>query len=186
MELDPFLNRYLEKIEKALKPMPASDRIDIVKEIKSEMLELQENNVSPQQITARLGSPKDLAKAYLGEMIAKSSGFSWRRLALVIAFYSLAGISGMFILPITSIGAVSFMICGALCPVAGIVKFVAHLMGHEIEQINISIGAYSASAVAALPLSILLGALSFAVGWLLWKLTILIIKTLSQIKQQAS
>lgn len=41
MELEKSLNEYLEKIEKYLKPLIVSERVDIVKEIKSEMLELQ-------------------------------------------------------------------------------------------------------------------------------------------------
>ena len=40
MELEKSLNEYLEKIEKYLKPLIVSERVDIVKEIKSEMLEL--------------------------------------------------------------------------------------------------------------------------------------------------
>ena len=41
MELEKSLNEYLEKIEKYLKPLIVSERVDIVKEIKSEMLELK-------------------------------------------------------------------------------------------------------------------------------------------------
>ena len=40
MELEKSLNEYLEKIEKYMKPLIVSERVDIVKEIKSEMLEL--------------------------------------------------------------------------------------------------------------------------------------------------
>ena len=39
--MEKNLNDYLEKIEKYLKPLPISERVDIVKEIKSEILELQ-------------------------------------------------------------------------------------------------------------------------------------------------
>lgn len=41
--MEKLLNYYLEKIEKYLKPLLVSERVDIVEEIKSEMLELQEN-----------------------------------------------------------------------------------------------------------------------------------------------
>ena len=33
--MEKILNDYLEKIEKYLKPLPASERVDIVKEIKA-------------------------------------------------------------------------------------------------------------------------------------------------------
>ena len=182
MELEKSLNEYLEKIEKYLKPMIVSERVDIVKEIKSEMLELQNNGISTEQIIDRLGNPKELAKAYLGEAIAKNSGFNWRRLSAVIAFYSLAGIGGMFVLPITSICGIAFMVSGVLCP--GIIKLVAHLMGYEIAEIGISIGTFSANEIAFLPISILIGAIIFVIGWLLWKLTIVIIKSMSQGKKK--
>ena len=67
--MEKTLDNYLEKIDKFLKPMAVSERVDIVKEIQSEMLELQQNGISPAQIIERLGSPKELAKAYLGETI---------------------------------------------------------------------------------------------------------------------
>ena len=34
--MEKILNDYLEKIEKYLKPLPISERVDIVKEIKSD------------------------------------------------------------------------------------------------------------------------------------------------------
>ena len=71
MELEKSLNEYLEKIEKYLKPMIVSERVDIVKEIKSEMLELQNNGISTEQIIDRLGNPKELAKAYLEHVDTK-------------------------------------------------------------------------------------------------------------------
>ncbi len=65
--MEKNLNDYLEKIEKYLKPLPISERGDIVKEIKSEILELQSDGKTAEQITGRLGNPKELAKAYVGE-----------------------------------------------------------------------------------------------------------------------
>ena len=53
MELEKSLNEYLEKIEKYLKPLIVSERVDIVKEIKSEMLELQASGTSTEQITCK-------------------------------------------------------------------------------------------------------------------------------------
>lgn len=176
--MEKILNQYLEKIETYLKPMAASERIDIVKEIKSEILELQGNGVSSEQIIERLGNPKELAKAYLGESISRSTGFSLRKLSAVIAFYSLAGACGMFVLPITSICGITFMASGILCPIAGIIKFAGHLIGYEIPEITIIIGSYTASAFTVLPLSILIGAILFVVGTLFWKLTIIMIKSM--------
>ena len=103
-------------------------------------MEPQNNGLSSEQIIERLGNPKEMAKAYLGEFIAKSNSFSWKKMSAIIAFYSFAGLAGMIVLPITSICGIAFMICSIICPIAGIIKFVAHLMGYEIEEIGISIG----------------------------------------------
>ena len=65
--MEKNLNDYLDKVEKYLKPLPISERVDIVKEIKSEILELQSDGKTAEQITGRLGNPKELAKAYVGE-----------------------------------------------------------------------------------------------------------------------
>lgn len=182
--MEKILNEYLEKVEKYLKPMVVSERIDIVKEIKSEMLELQSNGVPVEQIIERLGNPKELAKAYLGESISKDKGFSWRRISAVIAFYSLAGMGGMFVLPITSICGIAFMISSVLCPIAGIIKFVAHLMGYEIPEIGFAIGNFTANTYVTLVLSIIMGIVMFVVGKLLWKLTLIIIKSMSKGKKK--
>lgn len=183
--MEKMLDEYLERVEKYLKPMVISERIDIVREIKSEMLELQSCGVSAEQIIGRLGSPKELARAYLGENISKSRSFSWRRLCAMVAFYSVAGMGGMIVLPFTSICGIAFMICGAICPIAGIIKFAGYLMGYEIPQINfMTVGDYTAGAVASLPISIVMGLILFVLGMWLWKLTVRLVKFMSYSKKK--
>lgn len=183
-ELEKTLNDYLDQIAKYLKPLAVTERIDIIKEIQSEMLELQSNGNSPAQITERLGNPKELAKAYLGESISKDSHFSWRKLSAIITFYSFAGLSGMFVLPFASICGITFMFTGILSPILGIIKFIAYLLGQELPQIGIQINSYTVSAAAFLPISFIIGILSFSIGWFFWKLTILTIKTMSSGKKK--
>lgn len=177
--MDKTLNDYLERVEKYLKPMAVSERVDIVKEIKSEMLELQNEGKTPQEILERLGNAKELARAYLGESIAKGRGFSWRRLSAVIAFYSMAGAVGVCVLPVTSICAAAFLLSGALCPLAGVVKFVGALLGFEMPYIGIQLGSYSAGPGLVLVLSVVMGAVIMAAGWLLWKLTVWMIRSMA-------
>ena len=83
--MEKILNDYLEKIERYLKPLPASERVDITKEIKSEILELQSDGKTAEEIMERLGNPKELAKAYLEDLIAKSSSFGWNRVLAICA-----------------------------------------------------------------------------------------------------
>ncbi len=69
--MDQVLNDYLTKMEKYLKVLPASERIDIVNELKSEMVELTNQGTSSEEILNRLGKPKLLARAYLADEISK-------------------------------------------------------------------------------------------------------------------
>ena len=46
--MDQVLDAYLDRIDRHLRPMPASERVDIVQEIRSELLELEAQGLSPQ------------------------------------------------------------------------------------------------------------------------------------------
>ena len=73
--MDPILIEYLDSVDRYLKPLPAYERADIIKEIRSEMLELESTQeLSPSQILARLGEAKALAQAYLGDTIIAMPG----------------------------------------------------------------------------------------------------------------
>ena len=101
--MEQELNAYLERVDRYLRPMSAWERVDIVQEIRSEILELAEQGLGAGAIMERLGAPRELAAAYLRDAIVKNPRFSWRRLGSVIAFYSLAGLGGMIVLPASSI-----------------------------------------------------------------------------------
>ena len=181
--MDKRLNDYLDKVEKILKQLPAAERVDIVREIKSEMLELVEHGLSPEQVLERLGDPRKLAKAYLGVAITESAQFSWRKLGAVISFYGYAGLGGMILLPTTSVIAVAFMISGVLCPIAGTLRLMLFLLGRDIPQIGVSIGRYSLGAVPTFFAYILVGVLLFLAGWGCWKLTLWFIRSVSRRKR---
>ncbi|WP_226000128.1 DUF1700 domain-containing protein [Paenibacillus sp. BJ-4] len=182
--MDKIMNDYLVKIEKYLKSMSDSERIDIVKEIKSVMLELQNNGVSSEQIIERLGNPKELATAYLGEAISKNSKFSWHKFGAIFAFCSsFAGVSGMLLLPFISTLSIALMVGGVITLIGGIVKFFGYLMGYDIAGITIEMGAFTPSPMQFLPISIVIGVLMFWLGKVLWKLTIKYIHAISQKKK---
>ena len=126
--MEKILNDYLEKIEKYLRPLPVSERVDIVKEIKSEILELQGDGKTSEEIIERLGNPKELAKAYLGDLIAKSSSFSWNRVLAICAYYSLASLSGLIVIPVLAICAPVFIVCAIATPILGAVKLIDALL----------------------------------------------------------
>lgn len=180
--MEQWINDYLTRIERYLRPLPVGERVDIIAEIKSEILELSAAGKAKEEILLRLGTPEELAKGYLGGAIVKSPAFSFRKLGAVAAFYSLAGAAWLFILPITSICGVSFMLGGALAPLAGIVKVVAHIAGFEIPWVVCQFGGYTLGPWLTLIYSVVMGALLFFAGRFLSRLTLRIIKSISATK----
>lgn len=175
------LNEYLNKIDIYLKPMQAGERADIINEIKSEMVELEtQGKLSPEQITERLGDPKELAKAYLGDAISKNSGFSFRKLCAVVAFYSFAGVGGLFVLPLTSVLGVGFMLCGVIAPIAGLIKVLGYVVGIDVPWVSFQFGAHVLHPVPAFLLAVVLGVLLFAAGMGFWKITLKYICVISR------
>lgn len=73
--MDAKLEKYLDTVDKHLKPLPVSERVDIVKEVKASMQEMQAEGLSSEQILARLGDAKDLARAYLGRSAGRIERF---------------------------------------------------------------------------------------------------------------
>lgn len=44
--MNATLEKYLDTVDKCLKPLPTSERVDIVKEIKSSILEMESDNLT--------------------------------------------------------------------------------------------------------------------------------------------
>lgn len=73
--MEKILNDYLEKIERYLKPLPISERVDIVKEIQSEIFELQSNGKNAKEIMERLGESKRISQSLFGRSDCKGHLF---------------------------------------------------------------------------------------------------------------
>ena len=56
--MNQSLEKYLTAVDRHLKPLPFSERADIVKEIKSTMLEMESEQMSFKQILDRLDNMK--------------------------------------------------------------------------------------------------------------------------------
>ena len=165
------IDNYLKKVDRYLKPIVKSEREDIILEIKSEIFELESSGNTHEAIIARLGNPKTLAKAYIEEELSKNNNKVISNILPLIAYVLIVGFGGVFVLPFTVISGVTFFISGIICPVAGIVKFVAYLMGIDIQNIEFTIGSYSANAIELLPISFIMGALLIGASYLMWKIT---------------
>ena len=181
------LEKYLDTIDKHLKPLPTSERVDIVKEIKGSILEMKNDNLSTEQILERLGDPKELAKAYLGDLISDGTGFSWMRFLTICAFYSVVGFSGLVIIPTLAIIAPTFIFCGAILPIAGVIKVIDYLFNlgiPYIENIGINIsGVETWNPFVEFVVLIICGALLYVAGRKAWKLLLFYIKKVSNTKK---
>lgn len=188
--MNTTFEKYLDTVDKCLKPLPTSERIDIVKEIKGSILEMENENLSEEQILDRLGKPRDLAKAYLGDLLDKESGFSWNRFLTVCAFYSLVGFSGLFVIPTLVITAPTFIVCGVLSVLLGIIKLVNDLL-HFIpypyaEYIGIRFGDIVLSPIPAFISALIIGIILFLLGVASWKLLVLYCKSIGKTKHSLS
>lgn len=170
--MEQELNAYLERVDRYLRPMSAWERVDIVQEIRSEILELAEQGLGAGAIMERLGAPRELAAAYLRDAIVKNPRFSWRRLGSVIAFYSLAGLGGMIVLPASSIMAVTFMLCGALVPAMALLSLAASLVGIEVPWMVMQLGSWTMPPLMAFPVAVVVGLLLLLAGVGMWKVTV--------------
>ena len=130
--MNQSLEKYLTAVDRHLKPLPVSERADIVKEIKSTMLEMESEQMSSKQILDRLGSPKDLAKAYLKDLLVKEKRCSVKRFLILWAFYTAAGFSGMVVIPVLAVIAPVFLLCGIAAPVLSAVKMFDYLLNLQI------------------------------------------------------
>lgn len=184
--MEKILNDYLEKIERHLKPLPVSERIDIVKEIQSEIVELQSSGKNAKEIIERLGNPKELAKAYLGDLIAKDTSFSWNRVLAICAYYSLAGLSGLIIIPTLAVCAPVFLLCGIAAPFMGAVKLLDYLLNLGIPYVPY-IGVVGVdNPVLVFLVSIVTGVVLYLIGHGCWKLLVSYIKSMSKVKNNLS
>lgn len=184
--MDARLNAYLEQIEKNLKPLPVSERVDIVQEIKSEMQELSGAGQTPEQILQRLGAPRELARAYLGDLIARDTRFSWGRVLAIFAYYSLAGLSGLLILPTLGICAPVFLLCGLAVPLLGAVKLVDEVLRLHLPYVQyITVAGVDNPALAFL-LCLITGAVLCALGYGCWKLLLGYIRSVNRIGRKLS
>lgn len=180
--MEKCLEAYLEKVEKCLKPLPSSERVDIVKEIKSEMLELQAEGKTAEEVVARLGKPGELAKAYLSDLITKDTSFSWTRVLALCAYYSVAGLSGLFVIPTLIICAPVFMLCGIAAPLLGAVKLVDTALQLEIPGVQYIGVAGVSNPVMVFALCAVFGVALFLAGYGCWQLLVLYVKGMGRVK----
>lgn len=177
--MDKSLEIYLDKVDRYLKPMLASSRVDILNEIKNDMMQFETTNgMTSNDILEKLGDPKNLAKSYLADSICLNTSFKWNRFLMVVAFYSKAGFIGLFVLPFISVLSVSLMICSIMTLLGGLVKFIGYLLNIDVPFEVFQLGSYTLHPILLFPFSIVISVLLYIAGRSLWKKTIKTVQSL--------
>ena len=162
------LEEYIGQVEQYLRPLSATERSDIIEEIRNHIME---THISEQKaldaVIDDLEDPRDLARAYGGEAVANHSSFNLRGVFRVLSFYSLNGLSGMVVIPSLAVtaGALYFSACVVLA--GGVVKWGAALMGIDMPYIRFDIGGLP--DIMILPIALLVSAGLYLIGRKLWK-----------------
>lgn len=178
-------DNYLKEVNKHLKPLPLSERMDIIKEIRSQIIELETVHNTPEEILSRFGSPKNLTKAYLSNLITEKKSLSLNTILALCAYYTLVGFTGIIILPILIICASVFSVCSIVTPILVCIKMLNSLLNLGLpltDHVEISAGVFPLNPILEFLLSLPLGALLFTIGWGCWKLLRAYIKSLGKAK----
>lgn len=185
-----IIEKYLSTVDRHLKPLPISERADIVREIKGTAAEMENDGMSREQILERLGDPKELAKAYLGNLLTERRKFSVNGLLTAMAFYSVVGFSGLIVIPVLGIVAPVFMLCGVVTPILGGVKLLNLVLNLNIPFIDnivvFQIGSFVLSPVPAFIASVAVGAALYFAGRASWRGLVLYCKKVSGTKRKLS
>ncbi len=183
--MDSTLDNYLDSIYRHLKPLSTSEKVDIIKEIKCQIIEMEKDEgLSPQQIIDKLGDPKDMARAYLSDLIYENSRFNRQKFMAIFAFYGLTGLSGAIIIPFLGILAPSLKFFGIVTPILGIVKLIGFIFHFDIPFVLITIGAVELHPILAFLTSFLIGIGMYKLGCKLWEVLKTYIHNVSKRKNE--
>lgn len=181
--MENVLEQYLNTVDRKLRPLPTSERVDIVKEIKSTMQEMEAEGLTPDAITKRLGAPEQLARAYLSDLLTRPQRSGWQKLLTVLAFYSVVGLSGMFVIPILGICAPAFFLCGVAVPLAGLANCLfRYLLGVQVPCLTVQLGPYTPPPLLGFACTLVAGGLLFLLGRACWWLLVRYLKAVGTTK----
>lgn len=177
-KLDQQLENYLAEVDRYLRHMPVSEKTDIFSELKSSFYERLRHGQKPQDIIAEMGSPRLLAMQYLGTNVVEHKGFSFKRLLMLVSFYSAAAISWMALIPTTAILSFSMYLSAGISVLAGFLGFLRGFVYLSVLE-NARIMVFMHEEITGLPalfIGLVFGAVFVVLGMLSWKATIIMVR----------
>lgn len=145
---------YLKRFYELLKYLPEDERLDAVKEIKSNIEEGVAHGQSEETILTRLGDPHKLAIAYQSEYMVENSSKSIKNFFSMLKFYSTTGLMSIMIIPVLATIAYGFGFCAVLTLIAGVLR----TFGASWVNMNLGSG-YEVPIAWSIPYSIVLSAI---------------------------
>lgn len=170
------LEKYLSQLDSYLSYMPVSEKIDILTELKSTFFERINNGQSEESIIAEIGTPKELAMSYMSETITEKKSFSFKRLVMVVGFYSFGFMTWVSIIPILALLSVSFFLSSIVSVIAGIMgllKGIIHIS--LIDNFKFTFYTYELKGIFAFLVGLIVAIICIGLAILCWKGTINII-----------
>jgi uncharacterized membrane protein len=159
--MDERTTRYLGELERELRKLPARDREDALREIRSHLQEASESGTPSPVTLARLGSPRNLAAAYMGDYLsARESSLPTRalRVAAVGAYVFGTTFSSLFVVPILAASAFIFGIAGVVTPILGLMRTFG------ATWIQMDVPGHSIPTSLSFPAALVIGVVSIGIA----------------------
>lgn len=118
----------------------------------------------------------------LEENILNTINYSNQLLIKSLLFYISVFFSGIFIIPTLGIIAPTFILCGLLAPICGLIKLIGYIFHIEVPFIMFQIGKYELSPIPGFILSIIIGLILYFIGKSSWYL---LLKYINKVKETA-
>lgn len=170
------IEKYLQEVSRGLFNISKEDKEEILLEIKSHIHEATEIGENAGQVLARLGPPVTLAKAYSFDHAVKYQQLKPFDVLSNFAFYGLAGLSGIIVVPSLCILALTCLMVAFVIPGTAITNLVG------LTNVPMFVWGEASVPPGILPLvlGIIVGAIFILLTWLCWGGLKKYVKTVSE------
>lgn len=172
VEISNDLEKYLTHVDRYLRNLPVSEKIDILSELKSSFYERLKSGQSSEDIIAKMPSAKVLAENYIDDAFVKTNKLSFKTLCEYILFFSYSSLIWLAVIPTLFTLAIGLFLSGILCFAAGIMGLLKGFINISfLDKIKFIFIYHELKGISALLIGILFGIIFTILGVLLWKAT---------------
>lgn len=110
------------------------------------------------------------------ENVLNTIKYSNERIIKSIAFYIEVFFSGIFIIPTLGLIAPTFILCGIVVPLSGLLKLIGYIFNFDVPFVIFQIGNFELNSIFSFILSIVMGVILYLIGKGAWRLLLKYIK----------